>query len=247
MNKRIIYSLTAWLISLDCAWADGFIINDLTIPQGGEAEMPIGYLFDSGETYVGFQLRLDLPEGISCVLDENNLPVYETDTASLGTGFNITATENNCFAALTKATTTTIKGTEGTLITISLAASSELEVGRKLTVNVTRAMFTSKDAEGGLHSVDIPDFTFTIGEPIDTRTVLNENSTTAPEASDGAVDVRVKRTITAGTWSTLCLPFAMTEAQMKAAFGDDVELADFTGVDSETDEDENVVGLTLKF
>ena len=58
---------------------------------------------------------------------------------------------------------------------------------------------------------------------------LDENSTTPIEASEELVSVRVKRTIKANEWSTICLPFAMTEEQMKSddAFGSDVQLADF--------------------
>lgn len=53
-----------------------------------------------------------------------------------------------------------------------------------------------------------------------------------PEAAEG-VNVRVKRTIKANEWSTLVLPFAMTAEQVKSAFGNDVQLADFTGVETE--------------
>ena len=62
----------------------------------------------------------------------------------------------------------------------------------------------------------------------DGRVVLDETSTTAPENANG-VDVRVKRTINAGEWSTICLPFAMSQAQCQAAFGSDVQIGDFTG------------------
>ena len=62
----------------------------------------------------------------------------------------------------------------------------------------------------------------------DGRVVLDETSTTAPDVANG-VDVRVKRTINAGEWSTICLPFAMSQAQCQAAFGSDVEIGDFTG------------------
>ena len=60
------------------------------------------------------------------------------------------------------------------------------------------------------------------------RTLLSETSITAP-AEAPEVDVKVKRTINANEWSTICLPFAMSATQVKAAFGDDVQLADFTG------------------
>ena len=37
----------------------------------------------------------------------------------------------------------------------------------------------------------------------------------------------MKRSIKANEWSTICLPFAMNAEQCKAAFGEDVRLADF--------------------
>lgn len=76
--------------------------------------------------------------------------------------------------------------------------------------------------------------------------VLDENSTTVPESAEG-VNVTVKRTISAGSWNTICLPFAMTEAQCKAAFGDDVQLADFSAWSSEEDDDGNIVKLEVDF
>jgi autotransporter-associated beta strand protein len=60
--------------------------------------------------------------------------------------------------------------------------------------------------------------------------VLDELSVTAPTAASG-VDVTVKRTLKAGEWSTIVLPFPMTNAMLKKAFGNDVQVADFTGYD----------------
>ena len=78
--------------------------------------------------------------------------------------------------------------------------------------------------------------------------VLDENSTTAPSEAAG-VNVRVLRTISAGNWSSICLPFAMTEAQTKTAFGDDVQIADFTGCEATYDEatGENIIALKVDF
>lgn len=75
--------------------------------------------------------------------------------------------------------------------------------------------------------------------------ILDELSTTAPENATG-VNVTVKRTINANEWSTICLPFDMSEAQVKAAFGDDVQLADFDGIESTYDGD-NVTAINVKF
>lgn len=91
----------------------------------------------------------------------------------------------------------------------------------------------------------LDDVTFTVHVVSAHAIVLDENSTTAPDAAEG-VNVTVKRTISANTWSTICLPFAMTEEQVKTAFGDDVELGDFTGYDT-TEEGDDIVGITVNF
>ena len=58
----------------------------------------------------------------------------------------------------------------------------------------------------------------------DGTVVLDEASTTAPTASGKEVNVIMKRTINAGTWNTLCLPFDMTMTQWQQAFGNDAEI-----------------------
>lgn len=76
--------------------------------------------------------------------------------------------------------------------------------------------------------------------------VLDETSTVAPVAATG-VNVKVKRTINANEWSTICLPFAMSEAQVKAAFGNDVELKNFSSWSSETNIDDEIVSINVGF
>ena len=75
---------------------------------------------------------------------------------------------------------------------------------------------------------------------------LSEDATVAPKAATG-VKVKVKRTIAAGTWSTICLPFAMDATQVKAAFGDAVQLGDFKGYEATEDDDANVLSIAVKF
>ena len=135
----------------------------------------------------------------------------------------------------------TFIGTSGTLFTINITDDSELAVGSKIQATLTEVSFSTTSAEEDL--VDAS-FQITVGEPEDTRIVLDELSTTAPEDASG-VDVRVKRTIKAGDWNTICLPFAMTEEQCKAAFGDDVELADFFHCEA-TYSDDDVIGLEIE-
>ena len=76
--------------------------------------------------------------------------------------------------------------------------------------------------------------------------VLDENSTEAPTAING-VNVLVKRTINANEWGTICLPFAMSAEQVTAAFGDDVQLCDFTGCDITEDSAGDVTAIDVNF
>lgn len=105
-------------------------------------------------------------------------------------------------------------------------------VGSDVAVNDYEVTLSSITFGYGFTDKDIaPDVTFTVHVVSVHTVVLDETSTTAPEASNGAVNVRVLRTINANEWSTICLPFAMTEAQVKAAFGDDVQIGDFNDYD----------------
>lgn len=93
--------------------------------------------------------------------------------------------------------------------------------------------------------VPVSETTFTLHVVSVHTVILDENSTTVPDEAEN-VNVRVNRTLKAGVWSTICLPFAMTEAQVKEAFGEDVELGDFQGTDPEFDGD-NVIAITANF
>lgn len=91
-----------------------------------------------------------------------------------------------------------------------------------------------------------------IGEDIVTKLVitdeivLDEMATTFPLEYDKpykGVNVKVKRTISANNWNTICLPFDMSAEQCKEVFGDDVKFADFTGY--EYDEDKQIIHVNF--
>ena len=93
---------------------------------------------------------------------------------------------------------------------------------------------------------DIAEASFTVKVVNAHNIILDENATEAPAAATG-VNVTVKRTINANEWSTICLPFAMNAEQVKAAFGEGVELADFTSWSSEGDDVADVASITVVF
>ena len=56
----------------------------------------------------------------------------------------------------------------------------------------------------------------------------------------------MKRTITAGQWNTICLPFALTPTELTEIFGTGYQLAEWTGYTTEKD-GSNVVGISVEF
>ena len=64
---------------------------------------------------------------------------------------------------------------------------------------------------------------------------LDETSTTYTAAAIANVaTVQLKRTLTQNAWNSFCVPFDIDADQLKAQFGDDVKVAEFTGVDATT-------------
>ena len=127
------------------------------------------------------------------------------------------------------------------LVTVSFTVGNSVAVGEyPVTLKGTMFEYNTSDKDYA------DDVTFKVKVVNAHTVVLDELSTTAPENATG-VNVTVKRTIKADEWSTICLPFAMTNAQVKEAFGDDVKIANFTGYEATTDGDDNVTGIKVNF
>ena len=137
---------------------------------------------------------------------------------------------------------TPIAANDGVLVCIPVQADENIvSVGDELEGSLTAVEFTHN--EGAVRN-PFADVNFTI--KITDKIILDENYSWTPFATSTACDLTVKRTIKAGEWSTLCLPFAMSVDKLKAAFGDDYELAAFKDYEVEK-VGENIVGLTLNF
>ena len=123
------------------------------------------------------------------------------------------------------------------LLSVSFSVGNDVAIG-EYDVTLSNLWFGY-----GTSSKDYTDdVTFKVNVVAAHQVVLDETSTEAPEAAEDA-NVRVKRTIKANEWSTIVLPFAMTTEQVKAAFGEDVELEDFVSYEYDETED----ALTINF
>ena len=240
--KKITITMLALLMMGNAYAGDSFSVENITLPQNGEAPLAVNYSLGEGSKCSGFTFWIELPEGLSVVHETKTVgeEVRVTVPYTLGDCYDETPTftpnlsEGYLKVACMTANSDPLTKQAGTLAIFRITSDGTLTVGNTFKGKLHHA--TISDEKGGVHDAASVEFTITIGSPVDTRTLLDELSTEAPEAATN-VDVRVKRTIAAGVWNTLCLPFAMTKEQVKLAFGDDVQLGDFTGctVDDETE------------
>ena len=249
--KKIMLMTMALLALAGNALAQGSIrTSDLTCQKGEQVELPLEITNDASLAVVGISFTLALPEGVSLVIEDGE-PLYELNSDRLNPK-RFTVYTNQLddgswgFRVSTNSATAVLNGTEGEVMTITLAVADDMEAG-DYSIKLTDNKFSIRDAGNSVQTMPLADATSTLTvESSDTRVVLDENSTTMPEAATG-VDVLVKRTIKTGNLSTICLPFAMTGDQAVAAFGADAELADFAGYETTEDDEENITAILVKF
>ena len=70
-----------------------------------------------------------------------------------------------------------------------------------------------------------------------------ESYSTPSIGNTGSAEVHLKRTFSANSWNSLCVPFAISEAEVKAQFGNDAKVAAFTGATATTLEFSSCTGI----
>ncbi len=243
--KKIFMLLTALVAYCGGALADGLEVKDVNISQGGEATLEIA-LENPVTEFAAFQFNVELADGITVATNDKGKFVYEKG-ARLDEEFSLSLSQPdalvNTYRVLGYYTETQpIPSTTGAVVKITIKADAALAVGSTHVCKLSAINLT--EANETKHTPD--DITFNVKITEKTYTILDETSTTAPVASGGPVDIQVKRTIKANEWSTLVLPFDMTEAQLKEALGSDVKLAEFEDYEAEYTGDD-VTGLTVNF
>ena len=243
--KKIFMLLTALVAYCGGALADGLEVQDVNISQGGEATLEIA-LENPVTEFAAFQFNVELADGITVATNDKGKFVYEKG-ARLDEEFSLSLSQPdalvNTYRVLGYYTETqAIPSTTGAVVKITIKADAALAVGSTHVCKLSAINLT--EANETKHTPD--DITFNVKITEKTYTILDETSTTAPAASGGPVDIQVKRTIKANEWSTLVLPFDMTEAQLKEALGSDVKLAEFEDYEAEYTGDD-VTGLTVNF
>ena len=233
----MITSLLAAIALSGMATAQTLTIADVEAIPGEQVSFSLTVDVQGG-TYSGFQFQMQFPaEGFII----NGTTVSSNwDGGSFGVGDLVAGTANGSACSMSD---TAIPDGEQEIGTVKFTVASTVPVGD---YDVTVSGFHFLD---GTNYTPVADVTFHVHVVTMHAVVLDETSTAAPEATGGAVNVRVKRTIKANEWSSICLPFAMTAEQIQTAFGEEitVELADAVSYDTTEDDDENIVGITINF
>ena len=241
MRQKFISLCVAVLMAIADSYGGVTItVPDVNISQGGTSNVVI--YFDSGtQAYTAYQFDIAYPEGIKSVSDDEGNPAFQKgdiyveshSVSSIYTGKGLDRFQ--CFSV----SSVPFKAQSGVLLILPIKAQKSLAEGT-YQATISPIEFVLTDA-----TPDRPDaITFNIN--VSKSIVLDEESTIAPSAATD-VDVIVKRTLKADEWNTICLPFAMTGQQVEAAFGDDAEVADFCGYETEDDGSGNITHITVNF
>lgn len=230
MKKKFILMLTL-LAGVLSANADNVVsIGGADIPQGGQGVIAIN--LDNTDVIASFQFDLTLPAGFSFVMDNENVASVTTArTPTMGVSSNVDGQTASFIGADTGGGTVLDKS--GTILFVKIISDGTQDVGDKCEATLSHIVLSKEGAVKDPSNADF-DFDLAVKEP---GVIIDENYSFLPEKTTTKVNVIVKRTIIGGEWNTLCLPFDLTEDQVKEIFGNDVQLAYFTGYEYNSDED----------
>ena len=225
--KKYIFTIAALIFGLSQTTAQRMIFpEEIEIPQGGSAPLTIGYE-TGGKVITTYIFNFVLPEGITLAQGDNGMD-WKKD-ANNTNGFFIIPDGTTGLACLsTNVQNYYLAGTEGTLGSVDIEAAASLNVDDEFEIKVNKLAFSEYLSEEDTYeTIKFSEVTIKV-KIVENRIELDENAEEAPAAAEN-VNVKVLRTINANNWSTICLPFAMNEAQVVEAFGTDVKIAEFTG------------------
>ena len=80
-------------------------------------------------------------------------------------------------------------------------------------------------------------------EPVVILDEKSESYSTPPIGTTGSAEVHLKRTFSANSWNSLCVPFAISDDEVKTQFGNDAKVAEFTRATATTLEFSSCTGI----
>ena len=236
MKKKLLLFIAAFFALSGNLTAANYTISvpNFTGYKGSDATMAINLTNDA--IVSGAQFNMTLPEGVT-------FAGYELTDRSTG----MTMSSGNGIYMLYSMPVDGVKytiaaGNDETIMKFKLNIAENVEPG-DYPITFDNVRISGENNEPVSSTIASATLTVKDMETV----ILDEESENVPDASTEPVIANVKRSIKAGQWSTICLPFAMTSDQLTEAFGDGVELAEFTGYEVEDDNYAEPSGITLQF
>lgn len=222
--KKTILSLLALTVMGGRAMAGDkpvITVADVEVLPGETAVFAVNLTDGKADTYTAMTLNAQFPE-----TGFTTTGTYTISSAWPGATGVVGQVNATGLATIPFASANTISGSAvESLVTVTFKVDESTPLG-EYDVTLKETLF-----EYGLADKDYADdVTFKV--TVTDRITLDEESTELPATMAG-VNVKVKRTLKKGVWNTICLPFSMDETQLKAAFGDDVELGEFLDYESD--------------
>lgn len=233
MKKKNILLSLALLLGICNVMADNTLsVDAVTLPKNGEVDIIIKYSLEKNCRDFQFDFILPNVDGVQ----------YSGFIKMLSTNHNLTYNNINGGIRFVGTTSADVENNlisgNGNLIAVTLKDTKGLDVSTNLTASLTNIEFSSPIDDNNVERITLSDVNIAITVGAEENFVtLNENSLIAPKATSSAVDIKVKRTIKANTWSTICLPFALSPSNLKTIFGNDVKVAECKGYSKEEDGD----------
>ena len=224
--KRFIFSSLTLMAFCISGMAQTFFINDVEV-LASETSAVVRMYVENADQMTSMHAEFDDPSGKIRVTAATSIPEWTSMFACGDLGISGISTTPNAFS-----------GT-GPFVALTLTIADDTPMGT-YPIRIHTARFNGNPRPESTFNVKIVD-----------RISFDEIAEQLPAFTVGAkANVRMNRTIRANQWSTIVLPFTLTKAKAEAAFGSDVQLAEFSGFEVDYGEDEeNVVplGITIKF
>lgn len=118
--------------------------------------------------------------------------------------------------------------TEGTDASYTINKLAACRYGFDVKAGKTYVLFQNNETLG------FYGFTFGASSTEATNVSISQNNGYTYEAKNNAT-VKLTKPLTANVWNAICLPFSMTEQQVRNAFGEDARIAEFKKVDERKD------------
>lgn len=235
MKKKLLLFIAAFFALSGNLSAANYTISvpNFTGYKGSDATMAIELTNDA--VLAGAQFDMTLPDGVT-------FTGYELTDRTTGMTLGSDNGRYILFSMPDQGVKHTIAAGNGTIMNFKLNIAETVVPG-DYTITFEDVRISGENNEPV--SSTIASATLTVKEMA--TVTLDEESTTVPTATTEPVIAKVKRSIKAGQWSTICLPFAMTSDQLTEAFGDGVALAEFTDYQVEDNNYSDASGITLQF